>query len=197
MDTIVYKIGNNLYVNLTNRCTNDCDFCVRNEKSTYEGYSLWLQKEPTAEEVKNALGDISGIDEVVFCGYGEPLMRADEVMEIAAYVHSKGVKTRINTNGQANLFYGKGLPEKLSGLIDTVNVSLNATDAKKYDAICHSVFGEEAFAALLDFAKECVKYIPNVILSVVDVIGAEEVEKAKKLVEGIDGVKLRVREFIQ
>ena len=197
MDTIVYKIGDNLYVNLTNQCTNNCDFCVRNEKSTYEGYSLWLEKEPTVQEVKDALGDIKGINEVVFCGFGEPLMRADAVMEIAAYVHQKGVKTRINTNGQANFFYGKDLPKKLSGLIDTVNVSLNATDADKYDAICHSVYGKEAFDALLDFARECVKYIPNVILSVVDVIGAEEVEKAKALVATIKGAKIRVREFIE
>lgn len=199
MDTVVYKIDNNLYINLTNRCTNSCTFCVRNNKKEYEGYSLWLSKEPTVDEVISNLEkyDLNLINEVVFCGYGEPLLRSDDVILIADYLHKQGKKTRVNTNGQGLLFSGKDLPEKLSGYIDSINISLNATDKVAYQKICKSVYGENAFDSLLEFAKECVKYIPKVYLSVVDIIGKEEIEKARKIVDTIDGAVLRVREYIE
>lgn len=192
--TITYKIENKIYVNLTNRCSNSCDFCVR-ITDAYKEYGLWLSREPSAAEVIAELGDLKDVPEVVFCGYGEPLYRLDAVLEIAAYVHSKGVKTRLNTNGQAKLICGFDVAPKLKGLIDTVSISLNATSAEKYQAMCHSEFGEDAYDELLSFAKELKDYVPRVVLSIVDIIGADEVEKAKKIAAGV-GVELRVRAYI-
>ena len=112
------------------------------------------------------------------------------------YLKSKGKKTRINTNGQAELIIGAGVPEKLKGRIDTVNVSLNATSAKAYQDLCHSEFGEKAFYAMLDFAKACKQYVPRVVLSVVDVVGEDEIAKAHEIAKAL-GVELRVRHYVQ
>ncbi len=192
---ITYKIEDKTYINLTNRCSNSCNFCVRINDS-YKDYALWLEKEPTSAEVIAELGDLSDATEVVFCGYGEPLYRIDSIIEIADYVHSKGKKTRLNTNGQASLIVGAGVAERLQGKIDTVSISLNASNAAKYQDICHCEFGEAGFQSLLDFAVECKKYVGRVKLSIVDVVGAEEVALAKALASSI-GVELKVRSYIE
>ena len=195
MDTYTYRIGNKIYVNLTNRCSNDCEFCVR-RTDAFRDIGLWLGHEPSAEEIINSLEDPDSAEEVVFCGYGEPMYRLDVMLEVADYLKSKGKKTRVNTNGQAELIVGAGVPEKLKGRLDTVNVSLNATSAKAYQELCHSEFGEKAFYAMLDFAKACKEYVPRVGLSVVDVIGEEEIKEAGKIAEAL-GVELRVRHYVR
>ena len=195
MDTYTYRIGNKIYVNLTNRCSNDCEFCVR-RTDAFKDVGLWLKHEPSAEEVINSFEDLDSAEEVVFCGYGEPLYRLDVLTEVADYLKSKGKKTRINTNGQAELIIGAGVQEKLKGRIDTVNVSLNATSAKAYQDLCHSEFGEKAFYAMLDFAKACKQYVPRVVLSVVDVVGEDEIAKAHEIAKAL-GVELRVRHYVQ
>jgi TatD family-associated radical SAM protein len=192
---ITYRINDKVYINLTNRCSNACDFCVRINDS-YSQYNLWLDKEPSAEEVIRELGDLNDANEVVFCGYGEPLYRLDAILPIAEYAHSKGKKTRLNTNGQARGICGEGVADKLAGYIDTVSISLNAGDAKSYQAICHSRFGERAFQDLIDFGKECKKVIPSVRFSIVDVVGPEQIEKAKKISEEA-GIELRIRPYIK
>lgn len=196
MNTFSYVIDNKIYVNLTNRCSNACEFCVRNTDA-YGDYSLWLDKEPTAQEVIDSLKDkdLASRDEVVFCGYGEPTYRMDVMIEVADYVHAHGKKTRINTNGQGSLINNCDVPAMFEGHIDIVNVSLNETDATAYQNLCHSEFGEGAFDALIDFARECKKYVERVIFSVVDVIGADKIEKARLIAEEA-GVELRVREYI-
>lgn len=194
MDTFSYRIGNKLYINLTNRCSNSCEFCVRNTDS-YKEYSLWLSHEPTVEEVINSLDGLDTAEEVVFCGYGEPIYRLEAIIEICDYVHRFGKKTRLNTNGQGNLILGYDVPPKLKGKIDTVSISLNASDAKKYQEICRSEFGEKSFYALLDFAKACKEYVPRVVLSIVDCVGEEEVARAQEIADAI-GVELRVRKYI-
>ncbi|MDE6189019.1 MAG: TatD family nuclease-associated radical SAM protein [Clostridia bacterium] len=193
----VYEVDKNVYINLTNRCSNRCEFCVRYYDKPIYG-DLWIKTEPTAEQVIDILDkdyDLSKYGEVVFCGYGEPTYRFDAIEKISAYVHSKGAKTRINTNGQANEILGEDVTKRIAECIDTINISLNATDAKKYDKICHSAYGERAFDVMLDFAKACVKAGGNVVLSVVDVIGEEEIEKARKIAEEV-GAKLRVRKLL-
>ncbi len=195
MDTYTYRLGNKIYVNLTNRCSNDCEFCVR-RTDAFRDIGLWLEHEPSAEEVINSFEDLDSAEEIVFCGYGEPMYRLDVMCEVADYLKSKGKRTRVNTNGQAALICGEGVPEKLGGRIDTVNVSLNAADAKAYQALCHSEFGEKAFYALLDFAKECKKYVPRVVLSIVDVAGESELEKARAIADAL-GVELRIRTYVK
>lgn len=195
-DIYVYTHAGALYINLTNRCTNDCVFCVRSRMEGIDGTNLWLDKEPTAAEVIEELKGMESYDEVVFCGYGEPLIKLDEIIEIAKYLKQAGKKTRINTNGHANAFHQKDVPALLKGLIDKVSISLNATDAAKYQKICRSVYQEDGFAHMLDFARGCVQQGIRTVLSVVDIIGEEEIEKARKIAADI-GAEFKVRQFIK
>ncbi len=193
----VYVVDKNLYINLTNRCSNKCEFCVRYYDKPIYG-DLWIKDEPTAEQVIEIIEkdfDLSKYGEVVFCGYGEPTYKFDEIVKICDYVHAKGGKTRINTNGQGCRILGRDITAEISKCMDTINISLNETDAEKYDKICHSIFGKEAFDIMLDFAKGCIKAGGNVVLSVVDCIGEEEIAKARKIADNI-GAKLRVRELL-
>jgi radical SAM enzyme (TIGR04100 family) len=197
--TITYKLGNGLYVNMTNRCSNRCDFCIRNFGDHIgDSDGLWLDHEPTVDEtaddiIKNA----PDCTEIVFCGYGEPLMRLDDVVEVCKKVKpATGLPIRINTNGQSDLINGRPTARELAGLVDTVSISLNAPDALGYEQICHSDYGENAYAALLDFAADCKKYIPHVVLSVVDVMKPEDIEKCRTVAANV-GVNFRVREMIE
>ncbi len=199
--TITYELGNSLYVNLTNRCSNACTFCVREKHDNVNGKDdLWLDREPEIDEIKADFKtrDLSKYDAVVFCGYGEPMMRAEVVLEIAKWIKeiSPETKIRINTNGQANLIYKKDITPSLEGLIDTVSISLNAENAEKYQKLCQSVFGEAAYDGLLDFARLAKKYVPEVVLSVVDIMSPDEIEACRKIAEDC-GVSFRVRAFIK
>lgn len=194
-DTYVYQIDGKIYINLTNRCSNACEFCVRNTHSRYETYDLWLEKEPAAEEVIALLPENLGGREVVFCGYGEPLYRLDAIEIIAAVLKSRGATVRINTNGQARLIAGEGVAERLKGLVDKVSVSLNAVTAEEYQKICRCRFGTEGYYAMLDFAKEAAEQGIEVAFSVISTLPADEIEKAREIAESL-GAKLRVRELI-
>lgn len=195
---ICYEVHDGLYLNLTNRCTNACSFCLRDQNSFAYGHDLWLEREPEKEEVwaqiqKQEMGKYR---EIVFCGYGEPTMRLADLVWIAGKIKAHyDIPIRINTNGQANLLYQKDVTPMLAGLIDTVSISLNASEAKKYDEICHSIFGEAAFEGLLDFASKCKAHVPHVVLSVVDVIGEKEIAACRALADRL-GVTLRVRAYI-
>lgn len=195
-NTYVYTIGNSAYINLTNQCTNACEFCIRTYADGVEGYDLWLEREPTADEIIALLPDVSTLDEVVFCGFGEPLMKFDELMSVARFVKKNGGTTRINTNGQAELFLNdKDVAKKLAKYIDKVSISLNETNAKDYDNICHSKYGLDAYDALLTFSKHCVDAGIDVTLSVMETIGKEKIKICKETAERI-GAKLRVRTMI-
>ena len=198
MNTFIYEIDNNLYINLTNNCSNACEFCVRNGKESYFGNELWLEREPSAKEIieKIKLLDTSKYNEMVFCGFGEPTYKIDEMVEIAKFAKTKGLKTRLNTNGQGNLINGYDICEKLKGAIDLVNVSLNEADAEKYQKICHSIYGEDAYRELIDFAVKCKNKDIDVILSIVDSIGAEDIEKCKILAKNAN-LRLKIRKFIE
>lgn len=196
-NTIIYVVGNSLYINLTNRCTNRCEFCVRYYDKPVYG-NLWLKDEPTAEYVIDSLEkewDLSKYKEVVFCGFGEPTYRIEDICTICKYLHGKGKLTRINTNGHGSKIAGRDISAECVSNLDKINISLNATDKEKYDAICHCQYGEDGFDIMLDFAKSCVAAGCNTVLSVVDSIGAEEIEKAKNIAESI-GARLKVRELL-
>lgn len=197
--TICYVLDNTLYINLTNRCTNRCTFCVRDKDCGIGDVNLWLDKEPTVEEIIEDVKKFNPAqyDETVFCGYGEPTMRLDTLLQVAAFIKEQYQTTlRINTNGQANLYYKKDITPQLAGLIDVVSISLNAKNAEEYDAICKSVYGEESFFALIDFAKKCTMHVPSVIMSVVDILPEEDI-KACKIIAEKAGAKLRVRALIE
>ena len=193
MDTYVYQIGSSLYVNLTNRCSNHCLFCVREQSPEYQGYSLWLKEgEPTAEQIIQSIGNPSAYREIVFCGYGEPTYNLDTLDEVASYLHCIDKTTRINTNGQANLIHGQDVTDVIVTSCDVINVSLNECTAAKYQQHCKSKFGEKAYDALIEFAKLCKQRGGNVVFSVVDSIGEADVAECKKLAEKL-GIPLRIR----
>lgn len=197
--TITYTIGDSLYVNVTNRCTNNCNFCIRQNGDTVgDSDSLWLDKEPSKEEMWQDLSkrNLKEYKEVVFCGYGEPLMRLSEVIYLCKNIKEiSDIPIRVNTNGQADLIHGEPTASQLSGLVDIISISLNAQNAENYNEYCKPVFGEDSFYAVTHYALDCKKYILKVILSVVDNISPEEIEECRKIAESL-GVDFRVREMI-
>ena len=198
-DTYLYMLDGNLYVNLTNKCSNACDFCVRNERTSYYGNYLWLRHgDPTVEKVIAAAkgyGDLSRFKEVVFCGFGEPTYKVAEMVALCDYFHEKGLKTRLNTNGQGNLINKRDIVPELKGKIDFVNISLNASCYEKYQPICRSQYKESGFAGMIEFAKLCRKNDVACRFSIVDCIGEEEVEACKRLAESVK-IPLYVRSYI-
>ena len=198
-DTYVYVLDDNLYINLTNKCSNGCDFCVRNERDSYYGNYLWLRHgDPTVEKVIAATktyGDLTRFKEAVFCGFGEPTYKVAEMVELCDYFHEKGLKTRLNTNGQGNLINKRDIVPDLKGKLDLVNVSLNASCVEKYQPICRSQFGEAGFAGLIEFAKLCRRNGVPCRFSIVDCIGEAEVEACKRLAQSVN-IPLYVREYI-
>ena len=190
--------GATVYVNLTNRCPCACTFCLRQTKEMEEGHSLWLKKEPTVEEVIQEFQkyDLDDFKEVVFCGFGEPLERVEDVVQIAGILKHfrRDLPIRINTNGLANLIHQRDVTPELKGRIDTVSISLNAPDAGEYDALTRSRFRKESFQAMLDFASLCRQYVPHVVMTVVDIIGDEKIQRCQAICDEL-GVKLRVRPF--
>ncbi|MBO5277544.1 MAG: radical SAM protein [Clostridia bacterium] len=199
-DTYLYVLDGNLYVNLTNKCSNACDFCVRNERSSYFGNYLWLKNgEPSAEKVMaiaNGYGDLTRFKEAVFCGFGEPTYKVAEMVALCDYFHEKGLKTRLNTNGQGNLINKRDIVPDLKGKIDFVNISLNASCYEKYQAICRSQYREAGFDSMIEFAKSCRRNGIDCRFSIVDCIGEEEVQACKYLAESVK-IPLYVRKYIQ
>ena len=189
---ITYKIRGSLYLNITNRCTNHCGFCIRFHSSYVKGHNLKLEREPSAEEIINAIGDPKAFREIVFCGLGEPLLRLDVIKEVSAWVKQKGGKVRIDTNGHGNLIHGRNILPELQGLVDSLSVSLDAEDGKKYEEICMPVY-KNAFEGVLSFIKEAKNYIPKVIITVVD-IPEINIDRCREIAEEL-GVELRIRKF--
>lgn len=195
---VLYDYASGLYVNLTNRCPCRCEFCIRDMvDSLGDADSLWLKREPTVSEVKEMLGQwkLSNYTELVFCGYGEPMERLDDVLQLCRYVkETTHLKTRINTNGLSDLLHRRRTAPELSGLVDAISISLNAASAEKYDRLCHPKFGLEAWPAILCFTEEVKQYVPDVTMSVVGgTIPEQDVDICRQIAQTKLGVKFRVR----
>lgn len=199
MMTITYPVKKGLYINMTNRCPCACTFCLRhNGDGVYGSDSLWLEREPSVEEVCASLDawDLGQFEEIVFCGYGEPTERLEDLLQVAKYIKSKAeIPVRINTNGLADLIWGEPTAPKLAGLIDALSISLNTPNKEEYLKVVRPKFGMESFDAMLRFAKECTAYVPNVMMTVVDVVTSkEDQEKCAEICRSL-GTTLRVRPF--
>lgn len=194
--TILYDYKESLYINITNQCPCSCVFCIRKETDHVgNSDSLWLDHEPTLEEIKDEFKkiDLKKYNEIVFCGYGEPLVRVNEVIEVAKYIRSiSDIKIRINTNGLSDLIHNKKTAVLLKDYIDSVSISLNAPNKTRYNEVTRPKFGEKSFDSLLEFAVDCKKYIKEVNFSVVDEISDEEIEESQKLADKMN-IELRVR----
>ena len=189
---IAYPIRNALYLNVTNRCNNRCVFCARGREPRRQGPRPPLEREPTAAEILAAAGDVSGYDEVVFCGFGEPLLRWDVVREVARALKERGARVRINTNGQARLFLGRDILPEMAGLVDALSVSLNAPTPRGYAKICRPDAGEAAYAAVKEFIRDARAFVPRVMASVVALPGVD-VEACRRIAEKELGASFRVR----
>lgn len=199
--TITYEVDGALYVNLTNRCNNNCNFCIRhNGDGAYGSDSLWLEREPTVDEaVESVLSrDLTGYSELVFCGYGEPSIRLDDCVSVAKRVRqvAPALKIRINTNGMSDLYFGCDTAEKYRDAFDTVSISLNAPNPSRYDDICHPVYHLSAFPAILRFAVNVNKCVQNTVFTLVDeFLNPDEIEECKALAASL-GIPLRIRAYI-
>lgn len=194
--SLAYRIGRSLYLNITIRCSNRCIFCPKFREYRLKGNNLLLEAEPTFEEVMAAVGKPADIDEVVFCGFGESLLRPDLVVRIARELKQLGnYRIRVNTDGQANLVHGRNILPELAGLVDCISVSLNAPDADTYMRICNTPFGAAGFSAVCEFIREAKIQIPEVIASVVTVPGTD-VDACRAIAESL-GAVFRVREYAE
>lgn len=194
---ILYKVHNNLYVNLTNKCPCACTFCLRQTMDRIgESGRLWLEREPAAEEVIREFDkwNMDEFQEVVFCGFGEPMMALDRLLVVARYVRETfGKPIRVNTNGLGNLIWKRDITPELVGVVDTISISLNTPNAARYHELVRSRFGEISFDAMLTFAKECAKVLPHVVLTTVDTtLTKEEEAQCQKICDEI-GAVYRIR----
>ncbi len=198
-NTLVYSLEGKTYINLTNRCTNNCIFCLRQDKNDVCGQDMWLDNEDfSVEDVISQLKnfDISG--EVIFCGYGEPLLKLEILKEVAKYIKQKSpnTKIRINTNGHANYVYKRNIIPELKGLIDKISVSLNASTSEEYNELSQPKF-ENAYDEVKKFIKCCSQAGIQTDASIVDGYKGRrlDIEKCRKIANDL-GANLRVREWI-
>jgi len=189
-----YKLGNSLYINVTNRCNAHCVFCKRKENPVLRGYNLGMERneEPSADVYIKEIGDPKVYHEIVFCGYGEPTIRWDIVKAIAKYVKENGVKTRLNTNGHGNIINKKNITPEMNGLIDIVSISLNTFDPKQYSELVG--LDTSYFDEMIDFAKKSKPFVGKVVMTIVS-IDEVDIELARKITEEEIGAEFRVREF--
>ena len=199
--TITYQVKQSVYVNLTNRCPCACRFCLRNNGSGVFGSGpLWLEREPTLEEVTASLDewDYARFREVVFCGYGEPTERLDVLLAAAAHLKRRdaALRVRVNTNGLSDLVNGKPTAALFAGKVDCLSISLNTDDAAEYLDLCRPKFGAAAYPALLAFTKEAAAVVPEVVMTVVGepVTSLEKQARCRVLAESL-GARLRVRPY--
>lgn len=196
---VFYEVGNNLYVNLTNKCPCACTFCIRNHADgAYGSDPLWLEHEPSLEEIFAEMDklDIAKYKEIVFCGYGEPTCRLDILIKVADELKARPYcpLLRINTNGLGDLINGKSIAKELCGVLDTISVSLNAGTKDEYMKVTRPKF-DNAWEAMQKFTADCVaQKSARVIMSVVDVIPAEQIESARNIAESL-GAELRIRTY--
>lgn len=194
---ILYQVHNGLYVNLTNRCSSACTFCLRQSMDRIgKSDTLWLEREPTAQEVIDEFGkwDLTQFTEIVFCGFGEPTCALSVLLTVARWLKEHtALPIRVNTNGQGSLIAGRDIAGELAGCVDTVSISLNHPDAVQYQALVRSQFGEDAFPGMLEFARHCVEEGVHVVMTTVDTtISHEEEARCREICQKI-GADYRIR----
>lgn len=198
MKDILYRYNDQVYFNITNKCPCRCTFCIRNNgDSVGEAENLWLEHEPSFEEIVEAIKafDFKDCKEVIFCGYGEPTMALDNLIRVSEYMRAHyPFKLRLNTNGLSDLIHKRSTAKEICQAVDCVSISLNMPDAASYNEVVRPAYGEQSFNSMLNFAQDCRKYLEDVRFTVVDIIGEENVQKSIALAKEL-GVPLRVREY--
>lgn len=158
-----------------------------------ENESLWLEREPSLGEIMSAFDerrDLHELEEVVFCGFGEPMERPEDVITLTSHFKKSGMKVRLNTNGLVRLMH-PDFDISLLEELDVISISLNADNADEYLRVTRPRFGKAAYEEMLSFAA-AVKNYTQVILSIVGVIEPCRIENCRKIAERL-GVAFRVR----
>ncbi|MCP4040506.1 MAG: radical SAM protein [Gammaproteobacteria bacterium] len=190
--TIVYTIGDSLYLNITDRCTLACSFCPKNQGShQVHDYNLTLDHLPNELEIQSAIGDPQRYREIVFCGYGEPTLRLKMLLQVAKSIKERGGMVRVNTDGLANLVYKRNALQELSVCVDSISVSMNAQDEATYDRHCLPSMGG-AFQAMLVFLEEAPRFIPVVTATAIEGLEGVDIAACRLLAEKL-GVKFKKR----
>jgi len=188
-------MGKNLYLNITNKCMMECPYCIKRKwDNDFNGNDLKLEKEPSAQEVIDSIGDPKKYAEIIFCGYGDALINPQAVIEIAKWIKDNGGNVRINTAGLANRYHGKNILPEFKGLVDVISISLNGTTAKEHNELNRPMFKEESFDEIINFAKEAKKYIPTVVITAVEIPGLD-ISKVEKIAQDA-GVLFRARPYL-
>ncbi len=190
---IAYRIRRSLYLNVTNRCSNACTFCARRRDYSVKGHDLRLAREPSAEDILAAVAGQADFDEVVFCGFGEPLLRLELVRDVAGRLKAAGRRVRVNTNGLASLIHGRSVPEELRGAVDAYSVSLNAAEADAYERLCRPQPGPGSFEAVKTFIRDAVRAGAEVTATAVAVPGLD-LEAVRRLAASL-GAGFRARPY--
>jgi TatD DNase family protein len=190
----VYAIRDSLYVNVTNACDARCTFCPRtHDEWQVKGYDLRRGRDPSVEEILAGIGDPARWKEIVFCGLGEPTLRLDVVKQVAASVKARGGRTRLNTNGHADVIHRRAVSPELVGLVDVVSVSLNAQDRETFERHCPSAWSPDGFTPMLDFVRSARAAGLRVVCTVVDGLEGVDVEACRRLAEDTLGAEFRGR----
>jgi TatD DNase family protein len=202
-----YRDPDTLYLNVTNRCTNRCSFCVRSSTARLGDGHLLGGEEPSFDELVDAIEDRGGPEsfrEIVWCGYGEPTFRLDLILLTGPIFRAAGARVRLNTNGHACLIHGRDVLPELGEVIDRVNVSFNSPNARRYGELCRpdpgAVAGQDSISptafweAMLDFLARAPNHIDEVRASVVGhTLSDKEIARCRQLAEELAGAPLRVR----
>lgn len=166
--TISYRIEDNLYLNITDRCTLACEFCPKTQgRPRVHDFDLTLAHRPEIDEILAAIGDPSQYREIVFCGFGEPTLRLKVLLQVAHWVKARGGHVRVNTDGLANLVHKRNTLPELGRCVDALSVSLNAQDAAIYDRHCAPAL-TGSFDAMLDFLALAPRYVDQVTATAID-----------------------------
>lgn len=199
-NTLAYLLDGKIYINLTNRCTNSCIFCLRNDKDDVCGKNMWLDTENfTAEDVIKQIEELPLSSEITFCGYGEPILKLDILKEVATHIKKNHpeVKLRINTNGHGNFIHKRNICKELKGIIDTISVSLNGVNETEYNELSRPGF-EGAYEEVKKFIKASSDAGISTIATVVDGYKGRHIDtnKCREIANDL-GATLRVREWIE
>lgn len=195
--TIAYPAHGNLYLNITNRCTCNCIFCIKNYGDGVYGYNLMLTREPKVSEVIETLGnyDLSGFNEVVFTGLGEPLTRLDDVLEITQWLKARGIRVRIDTIGHARLqFPGRDVAHELAKAgVDEISISLNTHDAATYERLVQPRLYKNTYGSMKDFASNVVNEGIKLRFTVLD-LPPVDIEQCRRIA-GEVGAEFKIRGY--
>ncbi|UCE77939.1 MAG: radical SAM protein [Gammaproteobacteria bacterium] len=179
--TLAYPIGDNLYLNVTDRCTLSCTFCPKHvAQPRVRGYDLSLGTRPEVDDIIAALGDPARYSEVVFCGFGEPTLRLKLVLEVSEYIQSRHGRVRINTDGLANLVHKRNVLPEFTGRVDALSVSMNAHNESVYNRHCRPAL-RGSYQAMLSFLEQAPRYVNEVTATAIDGLEGVDIDACQRL----------------